>query len=399
MKGCVFKRMLPSGKTSWGYSLDHGKGADGKRMREFKSGFERKGEAGDALQRLLNERDAGELLRPDPTTFAGFIEDWFREHADRQCSLKTVERYRQLAEYMIPHIGSIKLQDLTGLSLERIFNRLKDGGGRDRKTKKARPLSAKTVHHIAGVVSVALSTALRWKLIRSNPMDAVVLPKVAKKEARALDPTQLTFYLDAARACGLCEFLMIDAATGCRRGELLALTWADVRVQSQVVNISKSLEQTKAGLRVKPTKTERSRQISIPRSAIEILKAIKTRQEHNRCMFGADYRGDLDLVFCGPDGNHLKPDSVSSKCSLIAKNAGLKSVSLHTLRHSHGSLLLSAGVPLPTVSKRLGHSSPHVTAMVYSHALPKDEEAAAEIWDSAFRKTEAVVDANEAKVS
>ena len=91
-------------------------------------------------------------------------------------------------------------------------------------------------------------------------------------------------------------------------------------------------------------------------------------------------------MFCSPEGNYLKPDSVSSKCSLIAKKAGLKSVSLHTLRHSHGSLLLSAGVPLPTVSKRLGHSSPHVTAMVYSHALPRDEEAAAEIWDSAFQK-------------
>jgi integrase len=257
--------------------------------------------------------------------------------------------------------------------------------GRDRKTKKTRPLSAKTVHHIAGVVNSALSTAVRWKLIKSNPMDAVVLPKVAKKEARALDPSQLTWYMNAVHACGLYEFLMIDAATGCRRGELLALTWPDVSFHSRVVSISKSLEQTKAGLRVKPTKTERPRQISIPQSAIEILKIIQATQEHNRSMFGADYRRDLDLVFCGPDGSYLKPDSVSSKCSLIAKQAGLKSVSLHTLRHSHGSLLLSAGVPLPVVSKRLGHSSPHVTAMVYSHALPKDEEAAAEIWDSAFR--------------
>ena len=103
-------------------------------------------------------------------------------------------------------------------------------------------------------------------------------------------------------------------------------------------------------------------------------------------MFGPDYRQDLNLVFCSPEGDYLKPDSVSSKCSLIAKKAGMKSVSLHTLRHSHGSLLLSAGVPLPVVSKRLGHSSPHVTAMIYSHALPRDEEAAAEIWDSAFQQ-------------
>jgi len=386
MKGCIFKRKLPSGKITWGYSLDHGKGADGRRKQEFKSGFSLKGEAQDALRKLLNEKDAGELVRPDPTMFAVFIEDWFREHAARQCTLKTVERYRQLVDYIAPHIGAVKLQDLSALTLERIFNHLKDAGGRNRKTKEARPLSAKTVRHIAGVVNVALSTALRWKLIKSNPMAAVVLPKVTKREARALDPSQVAWYLDAARACGLYEFLMIDSATGCRRGELLALTWADVSFPSRVLTISKSLEQTKAGLRVKLTKSEKPRPISIPQSAIEILKMIQSGQEHNRHMFGPDYRRDLDLVFCGPDGSYLKPDSVSSKCSLIAKKAGLKSVSLHTLRHSHTSLLLSLGVPLPTVSKRLGHSSPHFTATVYSHALPRDEEAAAEIWESAFQK-------------
>jgi integrase len=213
---------------------------------------------------------------------------------------------------------------------------------------------------------------------------------VTKTDARALDPTQLSWYIDAARACGLYEFLMIDAATGCRRGELLALTWPDVSFYSSVLSISKSVEQTKAGLRVKATKSDKPRPVSIPQSAIEILKTIRTNQEHNRAMFGADYRRDLDLVFCAPDGNYLKPDSVSSKCSLIARKAGLKSVSLHTMRHSHASLLLAAGVPLPTVSKRLGHSSPHVTAMIYSHALPNDEQAAAEIWDAAYQKSLAI---------
>jgi integrase len=105
-------------------------------------------------------------------------------------------------------------------------------------------------------------------------------------------------------------------------------------------------------------------------------------QQRNRGYFGSDYRADLDLVFCGPDGDYLKPDSVSSKASLIAKKAGLNKSSLHSLRHSYGSLLLSAGVPLPTVSKLLGHSSTYVTATVYSHAIAKDEAAAAETWDA-----------------
>lgn len=104
-------------------------------------------------------------------------------------------------------------------------------------------------------------------------------------------------------------------------------------------------------------------------------------------MFGPDYRADLDLVFCDPAGDYLRPDSVTAKACLIARKAGLKGVGLHSLRHSHGSQLLSAGVPLPAVSRRLGHSSPYVTATIYSHALAKDELAAAEIWDSAIGQT------------
>ena len=77
----------------------------------------------------------------------------------------------------------------------------------------------------------------------------------------------------------------------------------------------------------------------------------------------------------------MKPDSVTSKVCLLATKAGLNGASLHTLRHSHGSQLLSKGVSLPTVSKRLGHSSVYVTASIYAHALSSDEVAAADVWD------------------
>lgn len=66
----------------------------------------------------------------------------------------------------------------------------------------------------------------------------------------------------------------------------------------------------------------------------------------------------------------------------LAKKAGLKGISLHSLRHSYGSYLLSRGVPFPTVSRLLGHSSPRVTAEVYSHALTSDMTAAAGEWEA-----------------
>jgi site-specific recombinase XerD len=59
---------------------------------------------------------------------------------------------------------------------------------------------------------------------------------------------------------------------------------------------------------------------------------------------------------------------------------------MHTLRHSHASQLLSSGVSLSTVSKRLGHTDVHTTASIYSHSLPKDDLKAAEAWESNFQQ-------------
>src|SRR5437899_3229307 len=121
MKGCTFKRELPSGSITWGYSIDAGKDQNGKRKQIFKSGFARKADADAELRQKLNEKDQGELVRPDPTTFTAFLKEWFKEHADRNCTPKTVERYHQLAAYVLPHIGAMKLQDITALALERVF--------------------------------------------------------------------------------------------------------------------------------------------------------------------------------------------------------------------------------------------------------------------------------------
>src|SRR5258708_16082311 len=88
--------------------------------------------------------------------------------------------------------------------------------------------------------------------------------------------------------------------------------------------------------------------------------------------FGDGYQSDL--IFCTPDGSPLKPDSVSAAVSLLCRRLKLKGASLHTLRHSHGSHLLAAGVPLPDVSKRLAHTNPQVTPTVYAHALPGHDD-------------------------
>jgi len=144
----------------------------------------------------------------------------------------------------------------TYLAIESMLNNLLDSGGRkDQTHPDGRPLSPRTVRHIAFLIHDSLESAVRWGILPANPMDRVVLPKAEKKEVRGLDKQGLSQVLAAVRRTSLFPLFVTAASTGRRRGELFALEWQDIDFQTGMITISKSLEQTKSGLRVKSTKS------------------------------------------------------------------------------------------------------------------------------------------------
>jgi integrase len=152
-------------------------------------------------------------------------------------------------------------------------------------------------------------------------------------------------------------YLEMVAATGCRRGEMLALRWSDI--QDGRAMIARSLTQTRDLLEFQGTKTETPRALSLPASAILALNAHHKVQDEFRRQYGPEYRADLDLIFANPDGTPFRPDSISAAVSLLFRRLKLrKGASLHSLRHTHTSHLLASGVPLPAVSVHQNRSSP-----------------------------------------
>jgi integrase len=171
---------------------------------------------------------------------------------------------------------------------------------------------------------------------------------------------------------------------GCRRGELLALQWQDVDFETGLMNVTKSLEQTKlGGLRVKPPKSGKPRRFAVPAAALAALSEHRVEQHRDREVLGVDYE-EHDLVFCVPSGGYYSPNCAGIRVAKLMKKVGLASVSLHSLRHSHASELISKGVPITTVAKRLGHANANITVAIYAHALEADELAAAKVWDDAM---------------
>jgi integrase len=239
------------------------------------------------------------------------------------------------------------------------------------------------VRNIAGVVSIAFARAIFWQVATVNPVALSEPPVPQKRKGIALTPAQQRLLIEAASGCWCIRpFLELDAATGARRGEVLALRWSDYI--DGAVFIVRSLAQTKKGLEFKSTKTEEPRCVALPESAIASLEAHRAKQRVFREQFGSDYHADLDLIFANPDGTPLKPDSISASVSALFKRLKIpkpKGAALHLLRHSHGSHLLAQNEALTTVSERLGHSSPRVTADIYSHAITGRDREAARKWE------------------
>lgn len=302
---------------------------------------------------------------------------------------KTLERYRELAAYLSPDMTALPLNEVTPPRLNREWARLLESGGHHRKTKESRPLSAKTVRNIAGVVSSAFARAIFWQVATTNPVTLSEPPVPQKHKGVALTPAQQRLLIEAASGCWCIRpFLELDAATGARRGEVLALPWTDYL--DGAVFITRSLSQTRRGLEFKSTKTDEPRRVTLPDSAIASLDAHRVQQQIFREQFGPDYRADLDLIFANPDGTPLKPDSISASVSALFKRLKIpkpKGAALHLLRHSHGSHLLAQNEALTTVSERLGHSSPRVTADIYAHAITSRDREAARKWEEFQRRS------------
>lgn len=337
-----------------------------------------------AMQAAIKERQEPKTA-PPPTppkeTVADWVRAWLRDYAPHQCSPKTLERYEQLANYILKApegdpaaLAVTPLVELKHTAVEAALYALLR-----MPAKRRKHLAPKTVREIASVLSVSMNKAFRLDKIPVNPLLKVELPKVKHVEARALTQQEMERLREVCRGDWTLTFVDIGLATGARRGELLALEWIDIDWLTSTVTISKSLEQTGAGLRVKRPKNDRIRKFRLGKTAIASLRFLNEQQQEHRRLYGSDYKGEL--IFCHPDGSCLWPHIVSQTIVRRMKKAGIKEASLHTLRHTLASHLLSNSVPLPVVSKMLGHADVNITLRIYSHMLPDDDTRAAEAWE------------------
>jgi integrase len=141
------------------------------------------------------------------------------------------------------------------------------------------PRAARTIVHAYRVLHAVLQAAVRLDVLARNVADNVEPPKRGDREVEILKASDVPAVLDALKTSRLYAIVALALSSGARRSELLALRWCDVDLERAVIKIEHSLEQTKAGLRLKAPKTKRGqRSIKLPPFAVDVLSQHRKEQ-------------------------------------------------------------------------------------------------------------------------
>jgi integrase len=245
-----------------------------------------------------------------------------------------------------------------------------------------RPLAPKSVLEIHLIIRGALNDAVRRGIVTRNVALVAHAPKVRsipKVEQQAWTAPELQTFLREAAGHRLFPALWLLANTGMRRSELLGLQWDDVDLDAATLSVNRGLVSVGYELHESRGKTTNSRRaINLDSTTVAVLAAWKGWQQAERTAVGIHSE---EWVFADLDGNPIHPHSISQTFERISARAGVPKVRLHDVRHTHGTLLIKAGVPVKVVSERLGHGNPAFTIDTYQHVLPGMQAEAARVFE------------------
>ncbi len=394
MKGCFKKRTYADRKsgakrsvTTWTVTYDEPVGPGELRRQRRKSGFAIRKDAEKWFDKKKAQLERGFAGIDEKTTVGAYLKHWLANASVGAGTRRMYESYAR--RFVAPALGQIRLCDLKPSHVEdakRIWARRKKHDEGDRL------VSSRAVRHAWSVLAVALNRAKKQQIIAFNPCEYVDAPRVERREMRSLDAASATRYIQAFSGDpDIGAAIVLATGSGLRRGELLALRWSDVDLDSATVRVNRSLERIEIfeadnterrtpELRFKEPKTAGSRRsIPLPRFAIDRLRQHRREQRARFEQLGVWQTND-SLVF-DHAGEPWNPNTFGTEFARRARKFKLPPVRLHDLRHSYATLMLESGVDLKTVSQALGHSTIRITADTYAHVTPAMQQSAAERLD------------------
>jgi len=308
-------------------------------------------------------------------TVKEWLDIWFNEYSINSIKLSTRVTYESyMKNHINPAIGNIKLVDLRGDIVQSFYNEKMRNGN----LRREGGMKPKTIKNIHNMLHKAFEQAVKNDILIKNPLDAVVLSQVEKKEVKVLTVEEQRRLLKAVSSERLGIAVFIALATGMRIGEITGLQNSDIDLDKKKISVKYSLNrlksynpdaENKTELVLGSAKTKYSiRRLDISKELMEKIIEYKKIVESEKEFFGAEY-SDRGFFICNEIGSPIEPRYYQKWFKEFLKRVGIEGVGFHSLRHTFSTRALEAKVSMKTVSEILGHSSISITMDLYSHVL------------------------------
>lgn len=322
-------------------------------------------EAKDRETLIKARSQEGLVAPPDRMTLSELTYQWIEDILAPNVRPATLYGYKRTLEvHILPTLGGERVQRLTAARLQAFYSARRRAGVSDtmldRCHRRLRQL---------------FRQALRWGIVTRSPMDGVTPPRVRREERRVWSQTELLTFLDTAQDHPSYPLWVLILTTGLRKGEALGLRWRDVDLEAGTLHVRQVVSMIGTTAAIQEPKTPAARRVvRLDPETVAVLR--DRRQAWLAARLKATTWEPNDLIFCTRTGHWLHPNNQTTVFRRLIAKAEVPPITIHDLRHTNVSHLLSAGLPLTVVSNRLGHRDPSTTARVYAHLLAGDQDAA-----------------------
>ena len=310
-------------------------------------GFRLKKDAEAKRKRIEAEIADGTFGR-ETMTFGAFYERWIAsKHNLKPGTLVSYKHTFRL--HVLPTFADKLLGDITPLDVQAWIDGLADSD-----------MSPATVGRCFRYFRACMKQAEAWNLIDRAPTLKINLPRKDNGELDFLGADDILRLLDAAREPERSLFAVL-AMSGLRLGEALALRWRDVDFEMRAIIVTRAWSYH-GGFAEPKTETSR-RAVPLLDALADILRDFYHSKGHPELE---------DLLFTYDGKKPLDPGNVRKRLLEALDAAGLKHVTIHSLRHSYASIMLGYGASVKALQRALGHASAAMTLNVYSHLIQED---------------------------
>lgn len=357
-KGGGTIRQRPDGRWEARYTLGIDPGT-GKQIQKSVYGKTQK-EVRQKLTAITAEIDEGTYMDVPRLKTADWLNTWVEEYIGnvKPATRKSYQDHVRLN--IIPYIGAVPLSKLTAAMIQQTYNELQTDKG----------LSPKTIKNVHGVLHRALEQAQKMGYIRNNPLAAVTLPRIEKKQIKPLEDDELCAFLKEIRGDPYELVYFVTVFTGLRQGEVLGLTWDCVNFEKHTLLINKQHGKKKGTCEYcfSSLKNDLPRLIEAADGVMDALKKQQIRQQRWATRLKDGWEHSDNLVFTTETGRYLCNQTVYLAFKKVMRRLHLDATRFHDLRHTYAVNSLKSGDDIKTVQENLGHQTAAFTLDVYAHA-------------------------------